>query len=356
MPEAASSAVGGATEAPAPPIYRLLAPLVRGKTIVDVGADDAGPHAVLTAAGGKEVRAVAATLPRLPAPDGAADVVLCLLRLGELSSDVERHRLITELRRVLRRGGYCVLRVRAAGEGALAPGAAASGTPPGFSARAFADLVEHHFATVQLLAEAPLSGVGFFVTQGSSSPDESAGRTELPATHHVAFCTEARKAPWELPPSVLFPDVGVGGGPTPGRTGGGAREEQAGDVDPEAPGAGGGAATGSESPAERDRWREAMMSLQDELDRREQILASLRREVDRYLRQMSDYAAGSELAAIECDRLQRRAEAAESALEAVRASLKRRDAAYAELEAELQRLRAPARGKEPRLARVRREP
>ena len=85
------------------------------------------------------------------------------------------------------------------------------------------------------------------------------------------------------------------------------------------------------------------MTLQDRADRLERTVAVLRRDVERFLRQISDDAAARELLALERDDLRRNlALATQQAADASR-EVERRQVALRTLEKEVVRLRA-ARG------------
>jgi chromosome segregation ATPase len=99
----------------------------------------------------------------------------------------------------------------------------------------------------------------------------------------------------------------------------------------------------AELSREREDARESAMTLQDRADRLERTVAVLRRDVERYLRQISDDAAARELLALERDNLRRDlATAAQQAADASR-EVERRQVALRTLEKEVVRLRA-ARG------------
>jgi chromosome segregation ATPase len=94
---------------------------------------------------------------------------------------------------------------------------------------------------------------------------------------------------------------------------------------------------------ERDGAREDAMTLQDRADRLERTVAVLRKDVERYLRQISDEGAARELLALERDDLRRNlAAATQNAVDATR-EVERRQVALRTLEKEVIRLRA-ARG------------
>jgi regulator of replication initiation timing len=94
---------------------------------------------------------------------------------------------------------------------------------------------------------------------------------------------------------------------------------------------------------EREDAREGAMTLRDRADRLERTVGVLRRDVERFLRQISDDAAARELLTMERDDLRRNlATATEQAADAAR-EVERRQIAQRTLEKEVARLRA-ARG------------
>jgi chromosome segregation ATPase len=99
----------------------------------------------------------------------------------------------------------------------------------------------------------------------------------------------------------------------------------------------------AELSREHEDAREGAMTLQDRADRLERTVAVLRRDVERFLRQISDDAAARELLALERDDLRRNlALATQQAADASR-EVERRQVALRTLEKEVVRLRA-ARG------------
>jgi len=84
------------------------------------------------------------------------------------------------------------------------------------------------------------------------------------------------------------------------------------------------------------------MTLQDQADRQEDALSSLRREAERHLRQLSENTSALELTTLENDRLEKRAASAERALESLGTQLQQRTSDLASLEREVTRLRGKA--------------
>src|SRR6185369_7349729 len=124
--------------------YLLGEPFVAGKVVLDIGPRPGRAVERLNRAGAREVRTTEGPGPKLDLEDRSVDVVFCVARLSAPAGDVERHRWLGEMRRVLRPGGFCLVRLPAA-----------SGDERGGRARAGLEaLLRSHFATVDLVAEA----------------------------------------------------------------------------------------------------------------------------------------------------------------------------------------------------------
>jgi regulator of replication initiation timing len=89
------------------------------------------------------------------------------------------------------------------------------------------------------------------------------------------------------------------------------------------------------------------MTLRDRADRLERTVAALRKDVERYLRQISDDAAARELLALERDDLRRNLAAATRQAADASREVERRQVALRTLEKEVIRLRAARRGGTP---------
>jgi hypothetical protein len=301
--------------------YLLAEPFVAGKVVLDIGPRPARAAERLDRAGAREVVMEEGPGPRLARDDRSVDVVLCVARLSAPGSDVERHRWLAEVRRVLRPGGFALVRL---------PAASPSGR--GAEARAgLADLLRPHFAIVDLVAEAPLSAVSFI----APGTDEVAVNEELATfapdpSHFVALCAESPQRPWHIPESLIAPLRGSGAEPVLA----GAEDIAALREELEA-------ATARHDSAcrERDALRDTVMTLQDQADRHEDALSALRREAERHLRQLSEDAAALELTTLDRDRLAKRAASAERALESLGTQLQQKTAELAALERELARVK-----------------
>ena len=312
------------------PVYLLVEPMVSGKRVLDVATWVGGPGAeYLRRAGAAEVVSCVPNGPSLPMPDAGVDVVLC--GLPTLGSEEERGVWLAELRRVLRPGGFCVLR--------LATAALRDHAQAGEGMRtAFADLLLAYFATADIVEETQFGGVSFHVPGTEDlAVNESLIRLSGASGHFVALCADCAERPWNLSESLLVPTeagthtetsaAGVSAGELAAWQGEVARLE----------------ARCAGVGRERDGEREGAMTLQDRADRLERTVAVLRKDVERFLRQISDDAAARELLALERDDLRRNlAVATRQAADASR-EVERRQVAVRALEKEVVRLRA-ARG------------
>jgi hypothetical protein len=320
-PDPTGLAPQAATLADAPlAAYLLAEPFVAGKVVLDVGPRPARAAERLVRAGARQVVSMEGPGPRLELADGAIDVVLCVARLGA-ADEVERHRWLAEMRRVLRGGGFALVRL---------PAVSVSGR----GAQAGAGLVEMlrpHFSLVDLVAEAPISAVSYIApgTEDVAVNEELAGFAQEPS-HFVALCAQSQQRGWHLPESLIVPLRGEGAE----KVMAGAQDLAALREELES------AASRYEAACrQRDELRDTLMTTQDDADRHEDALSTLRREAERHLRQLSDDASALELTTLEKDRLEKRAASAERALESLGAQLQQRTAELAALERELARLR-----------------
>jgi SAM-dependent methyltransferase len=261
--------------------YLLVEPFVSGRLVLDVGPRPPRSTERLSRAGAREVRE--AEGPELPLADATADVVLCVSRLAALSNDVDRHRWLLELRRVLRPGGFCLVRIPVA---TLATGEESAES-------VLRELVRHHFGVVDVVAEAPLTGVAFLAPNTDEAAiNESLSPVAAQPTHLIALCAVEGARPWNLPESLLVPLR---------------RENEAVPVSEEVAALREEVETlrshYEESCRDRDRLREAAMALQDRLDQQEDALSALRRQTARQLRQLSEGATALELARVQLARL-----------------------------------------------------
>jgi regulator of replication initiation timing len=263
-------------------------------------------------------------------PDAGVDVVLC--GLPTLGSEEERGVWLAELRRVLRPGGFCVLR--------LATAALRDHAQAGEGMRtAFADLLLAYFATADIVEETQFGGVSFHVPGTEDlAVNESLIRLSGASGHFVALCADCAERPWNLSESLLVPTeagthtetsaAGVSAGELAAWQGEVARLE----------------ARCAGVGRERDGEREGAMTLQDRADRLERTVAVLRKDVERFLRQISDDAAARELLALERDDLRRNLDVATRQAADASREVERRQVALRTLEKEVVRLRAACGG------------
>jgi regulator of replication initiation timing len=203
---------------------------------------------------------------------------------------------------------------------------------------ACADLLLGFFATVDIVEETQFGGVSFHVPGADDlAVNESLTRLSGASGHMVALCTDSAERPWNLSESLLVP-TDAGGSTEASAAGASAGELAAwqGEV---------ARLEGrcAELGREREEAREAAMTLRDRADRLERTVAVLRKDVERYLRQISDDAATRELLALERDDLRRNLDAATRQAADASREVERRQVALRTLEKEVIRLRA-ARG------------
>ncbi len=308
------------------PIFLLLDSMVQGKKVLAVGLDQGGPRAqTLRRAGASEVVACVPDGLHLPVPDACADVALCGLSADLVMSDDRLGVWLAEMARTLRPGGFCVLHLPATAlhrEGQPARGPLSACT----------DLLLAHFAIVDVVEQAQVTGLSFHVSGTDDlAVNESLLRMSGVPTHILAFCADGTERPWALAESLFVPTEVSGCVDSPGELAAWQGEV----VRLEA--------RCADLAHERDGTREERMTLQDRTDRLERTVASLRKEVERTLRQLSNNSAALELATLERNELRRNlAEANRKADEAVQLAEKRQ-VALRTLEKEVARLRA-ARG------------
>lgn len=323
----------------------LCEPLLVGKQVLVVGPLAASAGAHLGRARAENVTMIDGVDRRLDRPDGSVDVALCLAGLGSLASDVERHRWLGEIHRVLKPRGFAVLRVPGGVRVAPVPGRRVVGKrAAGMSQAALEDLVRHHFTTIEVVSERQFRGVAFTVP-GVEDVAVNEQLTSLAAlgghgAFHVAFATAARERVWSLGESLLVPmadavteldDDRQGGGHNAGADRAEVAEQLA-RLETQV----------RELSGERDELRETLMQTQDQNDTRDAALAALRKETARHLEQIAGDAGALELAGIARDAADRRAMEAEQRLASVTSELKQREAACKGLERELAKLRKKA--------------
>ena len=305
--------------------YLFVEPLATGKVVVDLSAGGGPGAELLRKAGALEVLSPSQAGLPLPFPDGCADIVMCALTAVEVGDDHQRAALFAELYRIVRRDGLCVVRVVAA---ALENAAA------GVSLRAaLADMALQQFATVDIVEETPFRAVSYFVPGSDElAVSEAMARVGGNPSHLIALCAAADEHSWRLSESLLVP-TGPGEG---GETGEGEMAAWRAEVTRIS-------ALNATITREREDMRERQMTWQDRTERLGKTISNMRKDVERYLRQMSDDAAARELLSLERDQLLRKLASAEGELEAANHEIENQKSNAQALRKEVARLRA-ARG------------
>jgi hypothetical protein len=306
--------------------YLFVEPFSIGKVVVDLSAGGGGPGAeMLRKAGAVNVLSPAKPGLPLPYPDGGADLVICALAATQVAGDGQRSALFAEIRRVLRRDGMCLVRVVAT---------ALENAAVGVSLRAvLADMVLEHFATVDIVEETPFRAVSYFVPGSEDlAVSEAMSKVGGKPSHLIAFCTAAAERTWHLAESLLVP-TGPGEG---GETGEGELAAWRAEVERLT-------IANAAIAHERDELRERQMTLQDRSERLGRTVAAMRKDVERYLRQIGDDSAARELLALEREQLRREIAAREGEIETANREIDKEKSAVQALRKEVARLRA-ARG------------
>ena len=319
-----------AVESLSVPVYLLVEPMVSGKKVLDVSTLMGGPGAeCLRRAGAADVISFVPDRPSLPVPDAGVDIVLC--GLPAAGSDEERGIWLAEIRRALCPDGFCVLRLPTVVFRNQAQAGAGMRT-------ACADLLLGYFATVDIVEETQFGGVSFHVPGTDDlAVNESLTRLSGASSHFVALCADCAERPWNLSESLLVPTDG-GASADAGAAGVSAGELAAWQREVARL-----EARSAELSRERDGAREGAMTLRDRADRLERTVAVLRKDVERFLRQISDDAAARELIVLERDDLRRNLAAATRQAADASREVEKRQVALRTLEKEVVRLRA-ARG------------
>jgi hypothetical protein len=283
-------------------VYQLLAPLISGRTVVEVGPLLPDSQTRLERAGAGQVVSFTAEHPSLPMADGAADLILCLNGLpdnGSQGSDA----WVTELRRILQPQGVLVVRAQRAAD-----------DPDGEALRV---RLGRSFGRTDLVTENGFVGVSFFV---SGTEDIAIGgdldRLAARPTHQLLFCTVGEGGPAPLTESLLIPLDGL-------------RAELARRM-----------AWQKTLDADRDELREQVLALQERSDRTDATLAELRRRSARMLERSSDAQELLETLTLERDQAAERARRAEKAIIDLEAATRRREVEISALKSEIARLRA----------------
>lgn len=305
--------------------YLFVEPFSVGKVVVDLSTGGGPGSELLRRAGAMEVLSPdTAGLP-LPFPDAGVDLVICGLGADEVADDGRRSAYFAEIRRVLRREGMAVVRVVAS---VLEKAAV------GVSLRAaLADLALEHFATVDIIEETPFRAVSYFAPGSDElAVSEAMSKVGGRPSHLIALCTSAAERAWQLSESLLVPTgPGEGGEPSEGELSAWRAEVER------------LTAKVAQTARERDDLREREMVVQDRAERLGRTVGTLRKDVERYLRQISDEAAARELLALERDQLRRKLAAVQEDSVVFQREAENQRSSVQALRKEVARLRA-ARG------------
>jgi SAM-dependent methyltransferase len=304
--------------------YLFAEPFGVGKVVVDLSGGGPGAE-LLRRAGAVQVLSVVSSGLPLPFPNAAADVVIGALSDAMAADDRERANFFAEIRRILRPEGMCLVRVAASVLARIAAGA---------SARAvLADIVLEHFATVDIVEETPFRAVSFFAPGCDElAVSEAMARVAGKPSHFVALCTPAAERTWQLSESLLVPTGSVDAGEANQTELAAWRAEVTRLTE-----------RTEEIAREREALRERQMTLQDSIERQGKSVSTMRKDIERFLRQISDDAAARELLSLERDQVRRKLAQSEAEVEAANCEVYRQKAIAQALRKEVARLRA-ARG------------
>jgi hypothetical protein len=305
--------------------YLFIEPFAVGKVVVDLSVGGGPGAEFLRRSGAVEVLAPEKAGLPLPFSDGGADVVICAMGDAELTDDAQRAALLGDVHRILRNDGMCIVRVVA-----QALQAAVEDVSP---RAALADRMLEHFATVDIVEETPFRAVSYFVPGSEDlAVSEAMAKVGGKPSHLIALCTPAADRTWQLSESLLVP-TGPGGSVEAGEGEIAAWRSEVERL----------TAKQAEVARERDELRERLMVIEDRAERMSNTVLALRRDSERYLRQISDDAAARELLTLGRDQLQRKLTKAEGEIDLTARELERQKASAQALRKEVARLRA-ARG------------
>lgn len=305
--------------------YLFIEPFAVGKVVVDLGGGSGPGPELLRRAGAMEVLSPPTAGLPLPFPDAGVDVVICGLDGADVEDDARRSALFAEVKRVLRRDGVVIARVVARVLEKVAVGVSLRA--------ALADFALEHFATVDIVEETPFRAVSYFAPGSDElAVSEAMSKVGGRPSHLIALCTPAADRTWHLSESLLVPTgPGEGGEVSEGELLAWRAEIER------------LTAKLGETARERDELREREMVVQDRAERASRTVATLRKDVERYLRQISDDAAARELLTLERDQLRRKLSAAHDELSAAQREVEKQKSSVQALRKEVARLRA-ARG------------
>lgn len=305
--------------------YLFVESQCAGRVVVDLSPGTSPGPAILRQAGAVEVLSGDFQVLPLPFPSGSADLVLAGLSSAAVSNEQLRNRMFTEIRRILRPNGFAIMRAPA--DSLIQPAA-------GTTVRAvLADRLLEHFATVEIVEESPFYGDSFFASGCDDLVvSEAIARLAGSPSYLIGFCSEASSRPWVPIESLLVPT----------RVG---KREIASEGEMAVWRAEVERITGQLSDAvrERDELRERGALLQDRIERSNDLVSRLRKEIGRYQRQLSDETAARELLVIERQQARQKQDLLDKELEKRRWEIVRHEASVHALEKEVARLRA-ARG------------
>ncbi len=308
--------------------YLFVEPFSGGKVVVDLSSGGGPGGEVLRKAGAVDVLSPGNPRLPLPFPDGGADLVIGAIPAPALGDDRQRAALLDEVRRILRPDGMCILRATSLALDGLAVGGSLRAT--------LTDMMLEHFATVDIVEETPFRAVSYFVPGSDDlAVSEAMAKVGGKPSHLIALVTPAAERAWHLSESLLVP---IGPGEAAISSDGELAAWRA-EVERLT-------LANAAVARERDELRERQMTLQDQSERLGKTVAALRRDVERYLRQIGDDAAARELLTLDRDQMKRKLAALETAAESANRDSERQASTVQALRKEVDRLRA-ARGQAP---------
>lgn len=299
-PAGLPEALGGSVLELAP--YMVVEPFVMDRDVVDV--DPAHERGIdrLAVVGRARVRRARWTGTAIDAADGSADVLLCLRGLVLAGDDfTEPDKLMTEILRVLRPDGFCVVRVAGATGHATGPSRAGTEAPQLPTRAGLERWLRGWFVSVDVVGQIPFFGFSFAVPGVAEvAVNEDLLPPEGSPMYHLAFCSRTAQRGYDLSESLIVPVTYPDGVP-PSRAEWLAITSRI-----------------EELTRERDAIREQLMTgedqrerLEDQRERLERTAVALRRDAERLLQQVSEQAEALEVAGLELDAAQRRAAAGE---------------------------------------------
>lgn len=311
--------------------YLFVESQCAGRVVIDLSPHNPGTT-ILKQAGALEVLSANPSQFPLPFPSSSADLVLVGLSPWTLANEDVQNQLLREIRRLLRPNGFSIIRVDAK---------SLSQPETGENARTkFTQCLLAHFTLVEIVEETPFRGDSFFT---SSSDDlvvsEAIARLAGNPSFLLGFCSGDSSRPWTATESLLVPThVGESGVASDGEIALWRAEIER------------MTSRLAEIKREREEMRERDALLKDRVDRSNELVSRLRKEVERYQQQLSDETTAKELLAIERQQFQQKQQLLEAELEKKRWEVVRFEASVHALEKEVARLRA-SRGELPGAAR-----